>query len=241
VKVAAFQAPLLAGCSIETVVGLIRKQVDVCESEGVEILCCPEAVLGGLADYVPRPTEIAIDVEHGQLDAVLAPLASNKVTTIVGFTEVDGGRLYNAAAVFHSGSVAGISRKQHPAINRSVYDAGQTTPLFTVGTFTFGILICRDSTDSELARMMASQNAAALFVPTNNGLPPGRAGQEIVAETQNLDTALAVKTGLAVIRADVTGRAGDLLSYGSSAIVDRRGQLLTCTQQFSVELIVAHI
>jgi predicted amidohydrolase len=67
------------------------------------------------------------------------------VTTILGFTEVDRGRLYNSAAVCHRGSVAGIYRKRHPAINRSVYDAGEATPVFTVGTFTFGILICRDS------------------------------------------------------------------------------------------------
>ena len=67
--------------------GLIRKRIDWCESRGVEILCCPEAVLGGLADYAPRPTDFAISVADGQLDAVLAPLASNIVTVIVGFTD----------------------------------------------------------------------------------------------------------------------------------------------------------
>ena len=50
----------------------------------------------------------------------LAPLASDTVTTIVGFTEVTGtGRLHNTAAVFHRGSVIGLYRKLYPAINRS--------------------------------------------------------------------------------------------------------------------------
>ena len=48
-KVAAYQAPLLPAGSMAAL-GLIRKRLDWCESEGVEILCCPEAVLGGLAD-----------------------------------------------------------------------------------------------------------------------------------------------------------------------------------------------
>src|SRR5229473_2684492 len=116
-KVAAYQAPLLPIGSAEAI-DLIAVQVRACESAGVEILCCPEGVLGGLADYATQPTAIAIDVEDGRLNMVLAPLASDTVTTVLGFTEIDRpGRLYNSAAVFHKGSVAGVYRKLHPAIN----------------------------------------------------------------------------------------------------------------------------
>lgn len=52
-KVAAYQAPLAPG-PINPTLALIRKQIDRCEALGVEFLCCPEAVLGGLADYVER-------------------------------------------------------------------------------------------------------------------------------------------------------------------------------------------
>ena len=241
-KVAAFQAPLLADCSIHNALCLIREQLDACESAGVEVLCCPEAILGGLADYAPRPNEIAIDVARGHLGAVLAPIISETVTTILGFTELDCGRLYNSAAVFHRGSVTGIYRKRHPAINRSVYDAGEAAPVFTIDTFTFGILICRDSTDPELARTMASRGATALFVPSNNGLPPGRASKELVTETRNVDIKRALDNGVAVIRADVAGGAGDLLSFGSSAIIDRRGRPLACAKQFfTSQLLIAEV
>lgn len=119
-RVAAYQAPFLPSGSMAAL-GLIRKRTDCCESEGVEILCCPEAILGGLADYAPRPAEFAIDVAGGQLDAVLAPLAGDTVTTILGFTEMAGaGRLYNAAAVFHRGSIVGLYRKLYPAIHKSI-------------------------------------------------------------------------------------------------------------------------
>jgi predicted amidohydrolase len=116
VKVAAYQAPLLPSGSMAAV-SLIRERVAWCEAKGVEILCCPEAVLGGLADNAASPADFAIDVESGRLGALLAPLASDVVTTIVGFTEISGaGRLHNSAAVFHRGAVAGVYRKLHPAV-----------------------------------------------------------------------------------------------------------------------------
>jgi hypothetical protein len=67
------QIPLshVKGADIDS--SLIRLQVDWCESKGVAILCCPEGVLGGLADYASRPTDIAINVEAGQLRAAVTP------------------------------------------------------------------------------------------------------------------------------------------------------------------------
>ena len=64
---------------------LIRARVEWCEANDVEILCCPEAILGGLADDSDRPERFAISVADGQLETALAPLASDRVTTIVGF------------------------------------------------------------------------------------------------------------------------------------------------------------
>ena len=208
----------------------------------MEILCCPEGVLGGLADYAIGPTAIAIDVEGGQLDDVLAPLASDTVTTILGFTEIVGsGRLYNSAAVLHKGSVIGLYRKVHPAIHRSVYQAGDEFPVFTIGDFTFGIIICLDSTYVEPARTMASRGAAALFVPTNNGLPHARAHTEVASEARRADIVLATENGTSAVRADVAGRTDDLMTCGSSGIVDRAGIVLQSAQPFSTGIIVADI
>src|SRR5438270_578834 len=87
VRVAAYQAPLLAAGSMDAL-GLMRTRVKWCEAEGVTILCCPEAILGGLADYAGDPTQFAIAACAGRLDSALASLASDTVTTIVGFTEL---------------------------------------------------------------------------------------------------------------------------------------------------------
>jgi len=241
VKVAAYQAPLLATGSMDAL-DLVRARVRSCESAGISILCCPEAILGGLADHSPDPVRLAISVRSGQLDAVLAPLASDVTTTIIGFTELgEGGRLYNAAAVFHRGTVTGVYRKLHPAIRQSVYRAGRDVPVFRVGALTFGIAICNDTNFPELANQMASRGATVLFVPTNNALPPPTGGPEIVAEARRVDVATAVAHGMWVIRADVAGQAAELTSHGSSAIVDPKGTVIRSALALNEDVIAAAV
>ena len=238
-RIAAYQAPLLPCGSLEAI-DLIRTRIAWCESHGAEILCCPEAVLGGLADNAARPADFAIDVEGGQLRDALAPLASDTVTTILGFTEKSGtGALYNSAAVFHRGAVIGVYRKLYPAIRKSIYRAGDRRPVFSVGALTFGIVICNDSNYSEPARSMANQGATALFVPTNCALPVEKA--DVVDDARKADIALARDNSVWVIRADVAGRTGTLLSYGSSGIVDPDGMVVQSARRLSEDLLVADI
>ena len=240
-RVAAYQAPLLPSGSLASL-DLIRQRVNWCESEGIEILCCPEAILGGLADYAPDPARFAIDVDGGQLDALLKPLASHAVTTIVGFTEIrHGGQLYNSAAVYHKGAVLGIYRKLYPAINRSVYRAGAEIPTFRVGDLRFGIVICLDSNYVEPARIMAAAGATAIFVPTNSGLPHDRASADLPTLARNTDIARAIDNSVFLIRADVAGRSQGLLSYGSSEIVGPDGVVRQSARRLSEDLIVADV
>ena len=238
-RVAAYQAPLLQPGSDEAL-RLLRDTVKSCEARGVDILCCPEAILGGLADYAADPRACAIET-RGVVRA-LTPLASDIVTTIVGFTEAaEGGALYNAAAILHRGSVLGVYRKSHPAINRSVYTAGHETPVFLVGDLTFGIVICNDSNHPDIARAMVARGARVLFVPTNNGMPPDRGYLELVAETRRLDIASALEHRVWVIRADVAGRAATLLSDGATGIVDPDGMVVATAAHQVPDLLIVDI
>ena len=161
----------------------------------MRLLCGPEALLGGLADQHGEPGRIAIPADG--LEAALAPLASDRVTTVVGFTEAAGdGRLFNAAAVFRRGRVMGIYRKLHPAIRRSVSAAGADVPVFAVDGLTFGILICNDSSFADPARRTAARGARALFVPTHNALPPPHVPAEVAAQACRVDVARAAELGL---------------------------------------------
>ncbi|MEP7273118.1 MAG: carbon-nitrogen hydrolase family protein [Acidobacteriota bacterium] len=238
-KVAAYQAPLIPCGSLEAI-DLIRRRVHWCEAEGVEVLCCPEAILGGLAEDAAHPADFAMNVASGQLSTALKPLASKTVTTIVGFTETTGNEtFYNSAAVFHRGSVIGLFRKLYPAIRKSIYRAGEDVPVFRVGDLTFGIIVCNDSNYREPARLMASQGATALFIPTNNGLPITKA--DVVADARKADIALATQNDMWIIRADVAGRTADLISYGSSGIVDPDGMVIQTAKRLSEDILVADI
>jgi len=240
-KVAAYQAPLLAAGSLEAI-SLIQERVAWCESEGVSILCCPEAIIGGLADYSENPARFAIKTDDGQLARVLSPLASETVTSIVGFTELaSDNQFYNTAAVFHRGRVIGQYRKIHPAIRRSVYSAGSQAPVFRVGALTFGIVICNDSNYPEPCKAMAAKGAKVLFVPTNNGLPTNQICPGVVQEARGADLARAVENRVWVIRADVAGANGQLMSYGSSAIVDYDGNVVQEATRQSPDLLVADL
>lgn len=238
-KLAAYQAPLL-DADVAVMIELVARQIRRCEAEGVTVLCCPEAVLGGLADDARNPTDIAINVENGELRALLAPLASESVATIVGFTEAaPAGRVYNSAAIFAKGDVVGIYRKRHPAIRSSVYLPGVQCPVFTVGDLRFGIMICNDSNFPELGTEMVARGATVLFVPSNNALRPEKAN--IVATTRAVDTACARANGVAVVRADLAGELTDRIAIGSSVIVDASGTIVQAGKPLSEELLVAEL
>jgi predicted amidohydrolase len=238
-KVAAWQMPIEATTAVEALAAL-REQVRRCESAGVSVLCCPEAAIGGLADDAPEPAGIAIAA--ADVDAAFAPIASGRVTVIVGFTELGrDGRLYNAAAVVRHGAVAGIYRKVHPAINRSIYAAGREFPVFGAGGLTFGIVICYDSTFVEPARAMARQGATVLFVPTNNGLPAARRFAGLVEEARACDIARAVENTVWVVRADVAGRTATHVCEGATGIVAPDGTVVRTANRFAEDLLVAEI
>lgn len=207
-RIAAYQAPLLPGGSMAAL-DLIGDQVRWCEANGVDVLLCPEGVLGGLADDVARPSEIAIDVENGDLARILQPLNSATVTTIVGFSATSGGALYNSAAVYSQGEVLGVYRKRHPARRVSVYAAGTESPVFALGGLRFGMMICNDTNFPDLADDMVARGARLLLVPSNNALRTEIA--DVVELTRAVDVETARRCGVPVVRADVAGggrRAG---------------------------------
>ena len=88
---------------------------------------------------------------------------------------------------------------------------------------------------------MVSQGASALFIPSNNGLPPAKGGPELVSLSRKTDIARAKQNHVSVIRADVAGRNNGLVSFGSSHIVDTSGTVLQSAQQLVSDLIVADI
>jgi predicted amidohydrolase len=163
-KVAAYQAPYLPFGSFDAI-GLIAGQLTACEAQGFEVLCCPEAVVGGLAHESDgqSPADVALAVEGGELAGVLAPLMGASVTVIVGFTERDpAGALFSSAAVVQEGTLVAVHRKVFPGY-RTAIQAGTELPVFARGAMPFGVMICNLIWYIGQARVLASRGAATIF------------------------------------------------------------------------------
>ena len=241
-KIAAYQAPLLASGSMH-VLGLIERHVRLCEAEGIAVLCCPEAILGGLADNGENPNLFAIRSDNGQLDSVLAPLASNTVMSIVGFSEVasDGTHPAYAAAIFERGRVLGVYRKIHPAIRRSVHAAGSETPVFRLGELTFGVVICNDSNDPELARRMAAEGATAAFNTDEQWLTHRANLLETEHSGERYGHRIGRRESYVGRTRGVAGQNGELTSCGYSEIIDPNGNTIQRASLQGGEMLVAEI
>ena len=68
-----------------------------------------------------------------------------------------------------------------------------------------------------------------------------RESADLPVLARNADIARAIDNSVFVIRADVAGRSEELLSYGSSGIVDPDGMVLQSAQTLSEDLIIADI
>ncbi len=113
--------------------------------------------------------------------------------------------------------------------------------MFTIDGLTFGIIICNDSNYLEPARLVAAQGATALFVPANNGPPRAKTSERLVAHTRDVDTSRAVENRLWIIRSDVAGSCSELISSGTSAIVNPDGLVVRAARPLSDDLLVAEI
>lgn len=242
-KVAAYQAPYLPFGSMEAV-GLIGEQLAVCEAADVEILCCPEAILGGLAHESAgqSPADVALSVEDGELAAVLDPILSTPVTLIVGFTEHDSsGYLFSSAAVITGGDLVAVYRKVYAGY-RTVIRSGTELPVFTRGATPFGVMICNDMWYLEPARILAARGAAIIFVPSNSGhLRSPETAEKLRPRSEHLPVARAVENTTTVVVADIAGSQGDRCALGGSRIVDPDGVMLAAASISAHELVVADV
>ncbi|GAB4326819.1 MAG: carbon-nitrogen hydrolase family protein [Candidatus Zixiibacteriota bacterium] len=158
ISVAAFQAPLGGGLTLEDKLHLIRQRPDV--------VCLPEY-------FFVRPTDQSYDDSVPLLESRLAELkhlSKDLGCTVIGGTmphPVNGG-YGNIATVFNRGTVVGSYQKVNPygrEEQRGIVP-GSEYRVFEVDGFRLGILICADVLNSESFSALARLNADVIFVPT---------------------------------------------------------------------------
>jgi hypothetical protein len=125
-----------------------------CEEKEIRILCCPDAILGGLADVSDNPTSFAMQTDNGQLASVLMPFASERVMCVVGFTELQRHLIQCRSGIPPWPSRRRLSKNSsfHTALGVC---SGLGNSGIRAGALTFGIVIRNDSNYPGLARRMA--------------------------------------------------------------------------------------
>src|SRR5216683_3228755 len=127
-------------------VRMIVDGIERARALGCSLVAFPELAITGYPpeDLLFKPAFIEANLRA--LDAVTR--ASRGLSVVVGFVDKDDD-IFNAAAVLHDGTRAGVYHKQYLP-NYGVFDenryfqAGAEAPVFTVGETCFAVNICED-------------------------------------------------------------------------------------------------
>lgn len=241
-RVAAYQGPYLpfgSGHGVE----LFAQQLQQCEGEGVELLCCPESFIGGLAYESDDQSPADVAVSEGELARLLAPVMSSPVASVIGFTErAVTGKLYSSAAFLADGAIQLVQRKVYPGY-RTAITAGTELPVIPFRDTVFGILICNDIWYTEPARILAHKGAELILVPTNSGhlRRDNSLKNRFRTRGETLAVARAVDNTVSIVQADVAGEQQGRSALGCSRILDPDGAVLAAADPQAVGLVIADI
>jgi predicted amidohydrolase len=88
-----------------------------------------------------------------------------------------------------------------------------------------GVDFCNDANHPQAAARLAAAGAQLLCYPLNNMLDPRTADRWRERSVANLQ-ARALETGCWIVAADVTGRRGEQISYGCTAVCSPDGAVV---------------
>jgi len=222
--------------------GNIKKilgMVDIARSADADIVTFPELAVCGYPpeDLLFKPTFIQANLDSIQKIAEVA----RDIVVIVGFVDADRD-IYNAAAVLHSGKIAGVYHKIYLP-NYGVFDenryfrAGSDCQIFIIGGVAVGVTICEDIWyESGPATVQADAGAEVII---NISASPYHMGKGISRERM---IATRASDNIAVFAYNnAVGGQDELVFDGHSAIMDEKGMLLARGKQFEEDLIIADV
>src|SRR5439155_14220916 len=167
--------------------------------------------------------------------------ASRGITAVVGFVDRRDD-IFNAAAVLHDGSVAGIYHKRYLP-NYGVFDenryfqAGTETPLFTGGDVTFAVNICEDLWYPTGPATVQALAGAELVITINSS--PYHAGKG--HERERMVATRAADDLVCLAYVNMVGGQDELVFDGGSLIMNEHGECLARGRQFEEDLVVTDL
>ncbi len=237
----------LALCQINATVGDIAGNAQRILAEfarardvGASLVLFPELALTGY------PPEDLLLREHFLHDAAAAlrSLAEqvHGASAIVGFPELDEGRVYNSAAMLAGGAIRSVYRKVHLP-NYGVFDerryfsAGSGGATHELGGEKIGVTVCEDLWQPGPPASEEAAAGARLIV--NISASPYHAGKG--AEREQLFAQRARESGAYVAFCALVGGQDELVFDGHSFVLDPSGATLARARQFAEETLLCDI
>ncbi|MEM7736008.1 MAG: carbon-nitrogen hydrolase family protein [Deinococcota bacterium] len=185
-------------------------------------------------------SQLALELSAPAFQTILEHLSSIQATLVFGLIEACHGKLHNTAVVVRQGELLGCYRKTKLLPGEGVFEAGNEYPIFDVSNVKFGINICYDMNFSECARAVAEQGAQLLICPSNNMMRYDTAerwkNKHNISRSQR-----AVESGLYILSAGVTGERDGRISYGPTALINPRGEVVAQVPLLQEGMIIQEI
>lgn len=227
----------------EDVEGALSSAVELsqqAEAEGASLLCFPEGYLQGYMTDEAIARRVALDVSSSRFNDLMKRFSKIGPTIVMGFIEVSMGKLFNSAVVIEGATTVGCYRKRHLLPVESSFSAGTDTPVFNAGGLKFGINICYDTNFPVAAQRVADCGATLIVCPANNMMRRDRA--EIFRDAHNsVRGDRCRETGLWLVSADVSGERDGRVSWGPTAVLSPKGEVVKQLPLGKPGLLVADI
>lgn len=241
----------------------VLKSIDSwCEkvaAAGAELVLFPELVVHG--HCTPNTWELAEPVPDGPSVRRLSEIAHrHNLIVCAGLSEKERDIVFNSQVLVGPGGYIGKQRKLHLSRDEVFYyKGGIEIPVFDVGPFKVGIVICYDNQFPEVARVLALRGAEVILMPHAarfkvwDDTPESEVAARSYSHNFLKKYALRARENACfAILADQVGRAGYVELWprdsenqphhaGAALIWGPDGELIATTQQERIreEMIVA--
>lgn len=212
---------------------------DKARARGADLVAFPELALTG---YPPEDLLLRRSFVQAAATALHRMAAQIRgIDALIGLPWAVDGRLYNAVAWLHDGTLVAVYRKRllpnYGVFDERRYFAPATdTVVRPVGGVAIGVTICEDLWEAEAAA--AARAAGARFLINVNASPYHQG-----KDAQRLEVARSrvAETGLPLAYVNMTGAQDELVFDGSSFVLDDHGRLMVTAAVFRKELVTVVI
>jgi len=207
--------------------------IDARDRLGADLVLFPELALSGYPpeDLLSRPSFLR------DCDAALQAIAAkvHGIVAVVGWPQVAGAVVYNAASVLRDGRIEHTYRKRELP-NYAVFDErryfdvdpDRDDCVFKVGDVDVGLVICEDLWFAEPIASTVARGAQLVLVPNASPFERDKHAQRDALLAQRV-----AETGVAIAYLNLVGGQDALVFDGASVVADADGTLSPAAAAFT--------